>query len=280
VAYHVGPIAPEQQTEFPTDPDDEESPARSHRVIGAILALLVMALFAGGLWFAYLKGTRSAGTGVANVDVPLIRADQRPTKVKPEHPGGMEIPDKDNLIYNPSHPQIEHLLPPPEKPLPRPTAPLPQVVASAPATTAPATPPGQTGPITPAPPSPMASASPPTSSVPGTAGQPQQSVVAPPGSGASGLSKPLPGQAAAGTAGPRLQLGSVRSQDGARQEWERIKRKNPDLLGSLSATPVRADLGEKGVFYRIQTAPVADPAIAERLCSELKQRNIGCIIAR
>jgi SPOR domain len=269
VAYHLGPIAPEQETEFAADPDDEASPARSHRVIGAILALLVMALFAGGLWFAYLKGTRSAGTGVANVDVPLIRADQRPTKVKPEHPGGMEIPDKDNLIYNPSHPQIEHLLPPPEKPLPRPTAPLSQVVASVPATTAPATPPGQTGPSTPAPP-PAASASP----------QPQPSVVAPPGSGASGLSKPLPGQAAAGTAGPRLQLGSVRSQDAARQEWERIKRKNPDLLGSLSATPVRADLGDRGVFYRIQTAPVADPAAAERLCSELKQRNIGCIIAR
>ena len=80
--------------------------------------------------------------------------------------------------------------------------------------------------------------------------------------------------------GTRLQVGSVRSEDAARQEWERIKRKNSDILGSLSATPVRADLGDKGVYYRIQTAPVADPAAAERLCSQLKQRNIGCIIAR
>jgi SPOR domain len=269
VAYHVGPVAPEQQAEFSDNPDNEEAPAHSHRVLGAVLALLVMALFAGGLWFAHLKGTRSAGTSLANVDVPLIRADQRPTKVKPEHPGGMEVPDKDNLIYNPSHPQIEHLLPPPEKPLPRPGAPLPQAAASAPATTSPAAPPGQTGPITPALP-PLASASP----------QPQQSVVAPTGQGAPAVSKPLSSQATAGTAGPRLQLGSVRSQDAARQEWDRIRRKNPDLLGSLSATPVRADLGDKGVFYRIQTAPVADLAAAERLCGELKQRNIGCIIAR
>jgi len=266
VAYHVGPVAPEQQAEFSADPDGEESPARSHRVIGAVLALLVMALFAGGLWFAYLKGTHSAGTSIANGDVPLIRADQRPTKIKPQRPGGMEIPDKDNLIYNPSHAQIEHLLPPPEKPMPRPGPPLPQATTSAPATTSPAAPPGQTGPITPALP-PMTPASP----------QPQQSVVAPPGPGAPALSKPLSSQATAGTAGPRLQLGSVRSRDAARQEWDRIKRKNSDLLGSLSATSVRADLGDKGVFYRIQTAPVAD---AERICGELKRRNIGCIVAR
>jgi len=51
-------------------------------------------------------------------------------------------------------------------------------------------------------------------------------------------------------------------------------------LGSLSATPIRADLGDKGIYYRIQTGPVADPAAAERICSALKQRSVGCIIAR
>jgi hypothetical protein len=49
------------------------------------------------------------------------------------------------------------------------------------------------------------------------------------------------------------------------------------LLGSVSATPVRADLGDKGVFYRLQTAPIAD---ADRICGELKRRNVGCVIAR
>jgi hypothetical protein len=72
----------------------------------------------------------------------------------------------------------------------------------------------------------------------------------------------------------------VRSEDAARQEWERIKRKNADLLGNISATPIRADLGDRGVYYRIQTGPFADLAGAERICSELKQRSIGCIIAR
>src|SRR5207244_4765399 len=51
--------------------------------------------------------------------------------------------------------------------------------------------------------------------------------------------------------GTRLQLGSVRSEDAAREEWERIRRKNTDLLGTLSATPIRADLGDKGIYFRI-----------------------------
>ncbi len=69
----------------------------------------------------------------------------------------------------------------------------------------------------------------------------------------------------------------MRSEEAARQEWDRIRRANPDLLGSVSATFVRADLGDKGVFYGLQTAPIAD---ADRICGELKRRNIGCIIAR
>jgi len=74
-----------------------------------------------------------------------------------------------------------------------------------------------------------------------------------------------------------MQLGSVRSEEAAQREWDRIKRANSDLLGSVSATPIRADVGEKGVFYRIQTGPITD---ADRICGELKRRNIGCIIAR
>ena len=78
----------------------------------------------------------------------------------------------------------------------------------------------------------------------------------------------------------RLQLGSVRSEGDAREEWARIKRGNPDLLGQLTAMAVRADLGDKGVYYRILAGPVGDPATAEKLCGELRQRHLPCIIAR
>jgi SPOR domain len=256
LSYHLGPIDPDRRAEFLADPNDEEPAPRSHRLLGAALALLVMMLFAGGLWFAYLQGTRHAGSGSTTGNVPLIRADERPTKVKPERPGGMEIPDRDNLIYAPPRPAVEHLLPPPEKPLPRPTAPPAQAAAAGP-------------------PQPPAVAPPP---LPPAVNQPQQLAAAQ--SGAAPSPRPPAGQVPAKAGGTRLQLGSVRSEEAARQEWERMKQKNPDILGRLSAAPIRADLGDKGIYYRIQTAPVADPGAAERLCNELKQRNIGCIIAR
>jgi outer membrane biosynthesis protein TonB len=267
MTYHLGPIDPDRRPELFGDPRDGEPQPRPRRVLATALALLVMGLFGGGLWFAYVQGTRHAGGGdAASGSVPLIRADERPTKVKPEKPGGMDIPDRDKLIYNPTRPVVEHLLPPPEKPLPRPAPPpnplpppeQPPAAAAAPASSAPGSPP---------------QAAPPAST------RTQQAAAAPPGKTPPAQAAP-PKTATAGVAGTRLQLGSVRSEDAARQEWERVKHKNADLLGTLSATPIRADLGDKGIYYRILTGPVADQAAAERICSELKQRSVGCIVAR
>src|SRR6202022_1092447 len=253
MTYHLGPIDPDRRPELFADTRDGEPQPRPRRVLATALALLVMGLFGGGLWFAYVQGTRHAGGGdVTSGSVPLIRADERPTKVKPERPGGMEIPDRDKLIYNPTRPVVERLLPPPEKPLPRPAPPPPSPSPQreqppATASSTPASPPA-----------------PPPAAIP----QAQQSAATPPGKTPSPQAAP-PKTATAGVAGTRLQLGSVRGEEEARQEWERGKRKNADLLGTLSATPVRADLGDKGIYYRILTGPVADQATAERVGSEL-----------
>jgi hypothetical protein len=216
-----------------------------------------MGVFAGSVWFAYQQGLKRGGIITGAADVPLIRADERPTKVKPEKPGGMEVPDRDKLIYTQKRAAVEHLLPPPEKPLPRPTAPS----AAAPSVSSqpPAVPTGA-GAVNPVP----------QAQVQQAAGKTPAKAEA----AAAPAAKPAGAQQ---TGSARIQLASVRSEDAARQEWDRLRRANPDLLGSTSATPVRADVAEKGVFYRLRTAPIAD---AERVCSELKRRNIGCIIAR
>jgi cell division septation protein DedD len=78
----------------------------------------------------------------------------------------------------------------------------------------------------------------------------------------------------------RIQLASVRDTSGAEAEWKRLSSKNKDLLGSLQMYLKRADLGEKGVFYRLQAGPLPDAAAAETLCGNLKQRNVGCLIVR
>jgi hypothetical protein len=264
VSYHLGPVDPDQRAELFADARDEEPPRRPRRVLATVLALLIMGLFSGGLWFAYVQGKHHTGGDAASGDVPLIRADERPTKVKPEQPGGMEIPDRDKLIYNPTRKVVEHLLAPAEKPMPRPAPSPPSQTEAARSST------GTMPPASGTPENPPAATQ---------ITQPQQQGAAPPSKAAQAPLRPS-NSAAAQAPGTRLQLGSLRSEDAARQEWERIKRKNSDLLGSLSATPVRADLGDKGVYYRIQAGPIADPAAAERICGELKLRSIGCILAR
>ena len=266
MSYQLGSMDSDQRAELFADARDREARPRFRTLLLTGAALLVMGLFAGSLWFAYMQGLRHASVGVA--DVPLIRADERPTKVKPEKPGGMEIPDRDKMIYTQKRAAVEHLLPAPEKPMPRPIA-APTPVAQ------------------PEPPQPASAAAPAVPGAPATPrssvlpAQPQQSGAKSPDKTASAPAAPAKPTTAqvppAKTAETRIQLGSVRSEDAARQEWDRIKRTNADLLASVSATPIRADLGDKGVFYRIQTAPIAD---ADRLCGELKRRNIGCIIAR
>ncbi|MGC2412898.1 MAG: SPOR domain-containing protein, partial [Stellaceae bacterium] len=78
----------------------------------------------------------------------------------------------------------------------------------------------------------------------------------------------------------RVQLGSLRSPEAAREDWARLKRENPDLLGKLTAVAVRSDLGDKGIYYRVLAGSFGDAAAAAKLCGELKRRNLGCVLAR
>ena len=256
MSYQLGSVDSDGRADRYADPRKDEVRPRFRGVVASLAALVVIGVFAGSLWFAYQQGIKRGGVITGAADVPLIRADERPTKVRPEKPGGMEVPDRDKLIYTQKRAAVEHLLPPPEKPMPRPAAPS----AAAPS-------------ASPQPPPVPAGAG---AANPAPLAQPQQPAGKPPAKAEAAATAAKPA-AAQKTGGTRVQLASVRSEEAARQEWDRVRRANPDLLGSVSATPVRADLGDKGVFYRLQTAPIAD---AERVCGELKQRNFGCIIAR
>jgi cell division septation protein DedD len=247
MSYQFGHIDRDERIDYSGEPPpDDELPPRRH-LGGAVLAVGVMALFAGGLWFAYHEGTKHATTSAAAPDqVPLIRADGDPVKVKPDRAGGMDIPDKDNPIYaiKPGASPTEHILPPPEAPAPRPTAP-PVQSAAAPQ------------PFT-AQPAPMLT--------------PQQ---------VAALAKPAakpaePPAKAVATDGVRIQLASLRTPESARDEWARLKHENADLLGKLTAVAVRADLGERGIYYRVEAGPVGDKAAAVRLCKALKERDLEC----
>jgi cell division septation protein DedD len=296
MVYNLGQIDPEQRTAYYGDESDEDEPPKRRRLWRIGAALLVMAAFAGGLWGAYLAGTHYRGSHETG-DIPLIRADTSPFKVRPQNPGGMQIPDRDLSIYGAQHPQVEHLLPPPEQPMARPAPPPVPEPAAAPAAQAAAAPGSAAVAIAPSAAAPSPST--PASAPPATAGSTPASAAAASASPAATSSapsdpigerieqlaaasaKPVPAQGTAGRpTGLRVQLGAVRSEGEARGEWERLKRNNADLLGKLFGVAVRADLGDRGVYYRIQAGPVASAAAADHICSELRQRRLPCIIVR
>ena len=239
----------------------DEFAAPRRRWPTAVLTGIVMAVFAGGLWFFYHQGVRQPAPGPGG-EVPLIRADDKPMKMKPDQPGGMPVPDQNVSVYDPKPgaAPVEKLLPPPEQPMPRP------VPREATAPPAPSTAPAQSAPAATAAPQQQAAvttAAPKAPAKPAPAKEPA----------AAAPAKSVP-------AGPvRLQLASLRTPEAAKEEWSRLKREHPELLGRLTAVAVKADLGDKGVWYRVQTQSFDNAAAAERLCADLKKQNIGCSLA-
>ncbi|MGH7046861.1 MAG: SPOR domain-containing protein [Stellaceae bacterium] len=287
MSYNLKQIDPEERTGLYADPREEVPGTGSRRILTAAVTLLVMGLFAGGLWFAYVEGLHHAASPGSGDDIPLIRADAQPIKVRPANPGGMAIPDRNMLFYSESRPTVEHLLPSPEQPMARPAAPPAEPAASPSVALAASPPAAATTAALPTEPASVAAAiaTPASSAGSSPREQPEKQVERPTAPEQANLHHASREAARAGvspgSAGlVRLQLGSVRSEGVARQEWERIRRDNADLLGKLSAVAVRADLGEKGVYYRIQTAPVGDIARADEICGKLRQRHLGCIIVR
>ena len=78
----------------------------------------------------------------------------------------------------------------------------------------------------------------------------------------------------------KVQIASVPSQEQAEKEWAKAKATNSDLLGALTMSIQRADLGAKGIYYRVQAGPLADDAAAKALCGSLQPRKIGCLVVR
>jgi hypothetical protein len=89
-----------------------------------------------------------------------------------------------------------------------------------------------------------------------------------------------PAKASTGTGGYRLQLAAVRSEAAARRAWSKISAAQKDLLGGLGAEWPRADLGKRGIWYRVQAGPIGDGGKAEHICEELKHRHVACFLVR
>jgi hypothetical protein len=131
-------------------------------------------------------------------------------------------------------------------------------------------------------PAPQADANAPLSIVPGqaedTIAVPVRSQPAPvrPTTLASAASQTAP--AAGG--GYAVQISSQRSEAEAHTAFRALQVKFPDQLGGRQPMVRRADLGDKGIYYRALVGPFASKEQAAAMCSSLKAAGGNCIIQK
>ncbi len=77
-----------------------------------------------------------------------------------------------------------------------------------------------------------------------------------------------------------VQLAALRAKDGAEPAWARLRKAHPVLLGDRELTIQRVDLGDRGIFYRVQAGFFSDRAGARGLCNALKARGQDCLVVK
>jgi cell division protein FtsN len=80
--------------------------------------------------------------------------------------------------------------------------------------------------------------------------------------------------------GYAVQVTSQRSEGEAQSAYRALQAKYPDQLRGRAPIIRRADLGEKGTYYRALVGPFSSAEEAAGVCSGLKAAGGKCIIQR
>ena len=297
---------------FADDTADLAADLRGRRsLVPIVTALAAVVCFGAVVWYAYNWGTGQ----MTDEDLPVVRAEPIPEKVRPEQPGGMDVPHQGIAVLNHGNeggnPQVvERLLPRPETPAP------PEPLASEPQQTAQDDPQdSQSAQVPEAPPVADDSEADVTEAPAGESGEEAEATRL----AEDGIAKPIPrpkdgaapdddqiaallnqpahetanGKAAAPAPSPPapaarqtaavttgdvvLQLSSVKSEAAAAVEWKRLKAAHPGQLGNLALALETAQV-QGTTYYRVQTGPFANRGAAAEVCSQLKSRNQDCLV--
>lgn len=77
-----------------------------------------------------------------------------------------------------------------------------------------------------------------------------------------------------------MQVSSQRSEADANASYRTLQARYPNVLAGRAAFVRRADLGNRGVYYRALVGPFTTAEQAAQLCSSLKAAGGQCIIHR
>ena len=258
--------------------------SRVNRRRGAILTMMVsvaaIASFASVVWWAHNQDVKAGGKGLEPL---VVQAPATPARIKPENSGGFVPPNQDKEVYNriapgavPSQPEkllAEATTPKlPANGMPTPTAPKPAEpeVAKSPTPIQAAPAAAGSGPTPP-----PAGAAPPTTNQPANQPTVTQAPTPTPTEAAPSIASLIDNMSGP-TGGWRIQIASVKNEDIAKSTWARLQAAHGDVLANLRMQPTRVDLGDKGVWYRVQAGPL-DEKQAQSVCGTLKGRKTDCV---
>lgn len=249
------------------DARDEESGGKGPLIVA--LAVGVVLVFGTVVWNAYRQGVK---TDIS--DTPIYAADNAPFKRRPEDTGGVKTPNTDKRLFDSidnrtrTEAEIAELSASEPK--------LEEVAAKSdgvPRDIRPATTPEKAKEAEPTPktqvaPQPIIEAAP----------EPvvEDVVVSQP--------RPLPPVASSPTTGFDqsgqflVQIMALKDQASAEQAWSRLVDANRDLFQGATLDVQRADLGAKGIFFRVRASAFASRPDAEAFCGQLKASGQNCIV--
>jgi tetratricopeptide (TPR) repeat protein len=76
-----------------------------------------------------------------------------------------------------------------------------------------------------------------------------------------------------------VQISSAVDEKLAWGTWEKLKAKHR-LLNDQKAVVIKADLGKKGIYYRLRLSGFEDRSDAQSMCGKLKSRGVSCFVSK
>jgi len=92
--------------------------------------------------------------------------------------------------------------------------------------------------------------------------------------------EPAAPSGAASSSGYLVQVSSQRNEADAQASFRALQGKFPAVLGSHEPVIKRADLGDKGVYYRAMVGPFGTSDEASHFCGSLKTAGGQCVVQR
>ena len=75
-------------------------------------------------------------------------------------------------------------------------------------------------------------------------------------------------------------MNAQRSQDAAKEVWQKYQSKYARALRGTNVVYQRADLGDKGIYWRVRLGAYQARSAAAKKCRRLKRSGLRCFVVK